>query len=376
MVLESTVICVDNSDWMRNGDFIPNRLQAQQDAVNVICRMKQSQNAENAVGLLSFADCQTIVTLTPEVNKVMGALYKLEPDGQIQLHTGLAIARLMLKHRQNKNHKMRVIAFIGSPVDNDPKELVRLAKKLKKEKVNVDVVSFGENVDNQGKLDGFIEALNGKDGNLSHLVTVPPGTMLADVLMSSPMFVGDDGKPLASRAGFELGFDPSEDPELAMALRVSMEEQRQRHEDETQKVQMASLNESLATQTAATDTNVSMDTNESALARAEAAVLPSAVVVQEAQDFSDNMTDEEQLALALEMSMQGDVQEMETDSAGASSSAQKTTSEPASQENPEFDELAENQEFLEEALKNIEGVDPQNALKIYKRSEQKEKNTK
>ena len=133
----------------------------------------------------------------------------------------------------------------------------------------------------------------------SHLVTVPPGTMLADVLMSSPMFVGDDGQPLASRAGFELGFDPSEDPELAMvcvecvrvvcvtvhescvmchvstqALRVSMEEQRQRHEDETQKVQMASLNESLTQQTATTDTNVSMDTNESGLARAEAAVLP------------------------------------------------------------------------------------------------------
>ena len=48
-------------------------------------------------------------------------------------------------------------------------------------------------------------------------MTVPPGTMLADVLMSSPMFIGDDGQPLASsRAGFELGFDPSEDPELAM----------------------------------------------------------------------------------------------------------------------------------------------------------------
>lgn len=48
-------------------------------------------------------------------------------------------------------------------------------------------------------------------------MTVPPGTMLADVLMSSPMFIGDDGQPLASsRAGFELGFDPAEDPELAM----------------------------------------------------------------------------------------------------------------------------------------------------------------
>ena len=48
-------------------------------------------------------------------------------------------------------------------------------------------------------------------------MTVPPGTMLADVLMSSPMFLGDDGQPLASsRAGFELGFDPADDPELAM----------------------------------------------------------------------------------------------------------------------------------------------------------------
>jgi len=61
---------------------------------------------------------------------------------------------------------------------------------------------------------------------------------------------------------------------LLQALRVSMEEQRQRHEDETQKVQMASLNESLVQKPAATDTNVSMDTNESGLARADAAVLP------------------------------------------------------------------------------------------------------
>ena len=52
-------------------------------------------------------------------------------------------------------------------------------------------------------------------------MTVPPGTMLADVLMSSPMFIGDDGQPLApSRAGFELGFDPADDPELAMVTRL------------------------------------------------------------------------------------------------------------------------------------------------------------
>jgi hypothetical protein len=38
----------------------------------------------------------------------------------------------------------RIVAFIGSPVEADEKELMRIAKKLKKEKVSLDVVSFGE----------------------------------------------------------------------------------------------------------------------------------------------------------------------------------------------------------------------------------------
>lgn len=39
---------------------------------------------------------------------------------------------------------MRIVVFVGSPVASEEKELVKLAKKLKKEKVNVDIVSFGE----------------------------------------------------------------------------------------------------------------------------------------------------------------------------------------------------------------------------------------
>jgi 26S proteasome regulatory subunit N10 len=41
---------------------------------------------------------------------------------------------------------MRIVAFVGSPVEMEEKELVKLAKRLKKEKVNVDLVSFGEEV--------------------------------------------------------------------------------------------------------------------------------------------------------------------------------------------------------------------------------------
>ena len=109
----------------------------------------------------------------------------------------------------------------------------------------------------------------------SHLVTVPPGPLLSEALMSSPVVVGEDGSgaPPAGMAGFEFGIDPNEDPELALVtetfpcimnffvvlccitmkivfffnysrpLRVSMEEQRARQEDEARKVAEQSAEE-------------------------------------------------------------------------------------------------------------------------------------
>jgi 26S proteasome regulatory subunit N10 len=48
----------------------------------------------------------------------------------------IKVAHLALKHRQNRNHKMRIVMFVGSPVENiEQTELIKLAKKLKKEKV-------------------------------------------------------------------------------------------------------------------------------------------------------------------------------------------------------------------------------------------------
>lgn len=46
---------VDNSEWMRNGDMSPNRLQCQQEAVRVLVQFKLRSNPENAVGLISMA---------------------------------------------------------------------------------------------------------------------------------------------------------------------------------------------------------------------------------------------------------------------------------------------------------------------------------
>jgi len=33
------------------------------------------------------------------------------------------VVQLVLKHRQGKNHRMRIVVFIGSPVEDDEKEV-------------------------------------------------------------------------------------------------------------------------------------------------------------------------------------------------------------------------------------------------------------
>ena len=128
-----------------------------------------------------------LVTLTTDSGKILAKLHAVQPKGELQLLSGIKIAHLALKHRLGKNHKTRIVMFVGSPINVEEKELVKVAKKLKKEKVSVDIVNFGEDEVNKDLLQKFIETVNGRDGSGSHLVTIFPGSMLSDALVSSPI---------------------------------------------------------------------------------------------------------------------------------------------------------------------------------------------
>uniref|UniRef100_A0A7N9CBY0 26S proteasome non-ATPase regulatory subunit 4 n=1 Tax=Macaca fascicularis TaxID=9541 RepID=A0A7N9CBY0_MACFA len=320
MVLESTMVCVDNSEYMRNGDFLPTRLQAQQDAVNIVCHSKTRSNPENNVGLITLAnDCEVLTTLTPDTGRILSKLHTVQPKGKITFCTGIRVAHL-----------------------------VKLAKRLKKEKVNVDIINFGEEEVNTEKLTAFVNTLNGKDGTGSHLVTVPPGPSLADALISSPILAGEGGAMLGLGASdFEFGVDPSADPELALALRVSMEEQRQRQEEEARRAAAASAAEAGIATTGTEDS--------------DDALLKMTISQQEfgrtgLPDLS-SMTEEEQIAYAMQMSLQG-AEFGQAESADIDASSAMDTSEPAKEED-DYD-VMQDPEFLQSVLENLPGVDPNN----------------
>lgn len=341
MVLESTMVCMDNSEYTRNGDFLPTRLQAQQDAVNIVCHSKTRSNPENNVGLMTMANnCEVLTTLTPDTGRILSKLHAVQPLGIISFCTSIRVAHLALKHRQGKNHKMRIVAFVGSPVEDNEKDLVKLAKRLKKEKVNVDVINFGEEEVNTEKLTAFVNTLNGKEGTGSHLVTVPPGPSLADALLSSPILAGEGGTMMGA-SDFEFGVDPSADPELALALRVSMEEQRQRQEEEARRAAAQSAAEAgIPTSTA--------DESE-ALLKMSASQPDSGVAAL--PDFN-SMTEEEQIDYAMQMSLAGG-------EFGESMATGAPMDTAESKEEDDYD-VMQDPEFLQSVLENLPGVDPNN----------------
>ena len=55
MPLEATMIVIDNSEYMRNGDYAPTRFGAQSEAAITLFQAKVDSNAENTVGIMTMA---------------------------------------------------------------------------------------------------------------------------------------------------------------------------------------------------------------------------------------------------------------------------------------------------------------------------------
>jgi len=288
MVLESCMILLDNSEYMRNGDYVPSRLEAQHDAANFLVGTKTQSNPENTVGVIAMCGSGTtsdgasapgelLVSPTDDMGKILSALHGIPvrkgshsnrftggeeekkgmdcvgQGGGVDLVVSLQVANLALKHRRNKNGAQRVIVFVGSPLTHvDARALSKAGRMLKKNNLSIDVIAMGELEVNEPKLKQLVDAANGGASDDSgvertcHLVTIPAGVLPSDVLVSSPIVNGGSGEAgggggvsaggasssVMGGAGFAEfgGVDPNLDPELAMALRVSMEEERARQE--------------------------------------------------------------------------------------------------------------------------------------------------
>ncbi|EKF99391.1 proteasome regulatory non-ATPase subunit, putative [Trypanosoma cruzi] len=280
---EACFLCLDSTEFMRNGDQFPSRFLGVQEAASLLSNAKIQMNAENTVGFLTLGGnaCTVFETLTLDVERVMCSLANISIRGKrCHFSQGLQIASLALSHRTNPRAEKRIVAFIGTPLSETDEELEKLARKLRKDDVAVDIVGICVEA-NVPRLAAFVEKLN-KNGN-SRFLNIPAGANLTDSLMSSSILLGADSGGGASETqdayqGF--GVDPSNDPDLAMAIRMSLEEEQQRQAAATTIV----ASQSTAPVSAATRTDVPPPSAE--------------------PENLENMSEEEMLARALKMSLE------------------------------------------------------------------------
>lgn len=99
------------------------------------------------------------------MGKIVSSLHGATLSGSADVPTAINIAQLALKHRQNKSQHQRIVVFIGSPIKQSTSrdDLIALGKKLKKNNVALDVVSFGEEQQNADKLEALLESVNSGD---------------------------------------------------------------------------------------------------------------------------------------------------------------------------------------------------------------------
>jgi 26S proteasome regulatory subunit N10 len=210
-----------------------------------------------------------------------------------------------------------------------------VGRQLKKNNVSIDVVALGELEHNEEKLRELVDAANGRsdEERTCHLVTVPAGVLLSDVLASSPVLSGVGGAFAASAAAGAFGggggssgggggdntfadyggVDPNMDPELAMALRISMEEERARQESLAATQQAQVLSESKSGDEEMTDASpaaavdLGLSEEDALLQQALAMSMNENEPKQEEDDADANMDEDEDdaaMQMALQMSMQ------------------------------------------------------------------------
>ena len=118
---------------------------------------------------------EVLVTHTKDLGQIIQGVHIAggKIGGYIDVQTAIAVAQLALKHRENKNLRQRIIVFVASPLDGpgaDEQSMVKLAKKLKKNNVAVDIVCYGDGIeaaDADGKtiLKSFVDNVTSSDNS-------------------------------------------------------------------------------------------------------------------------------------------------------------------------------------------------------------------
>jgi len=371
MGLESCVICLDNSEFMRNEDYSgTTRFESQADAALLIANSKLNSNPESTIAIVAMSNGVDVkLTLTTDDGSVNAAVRSVKVGGYCDLVPALQVSQLLLKNRQNIHGGQRIILFVGSPVTQEKSALERIGKALRKNGIAVDIISLGEEAENNSKLEAFVKSVckkvEGEDN--SHLVVVPPGPhVLSDILTTTPLFDSSFGSVGISGGGggFSVSdaVDPNIDPELASVLEESRREQEILFNQQLKDVQAnsdAKIESSNSNDAEPDEDELLRQALEMSIREAsEAGINPSEIKEdsnsgpsnsEESKSSEMEIDDELRLAMEISRTLESGLPESQTE---------MDLEEKSESKGNDVADIMNDPSFLQSIIGEIEGVDP------------------
>lgn len=223
---QAIIIFIDNSETSINGDFYPNRLDAQKTAAERLIQFFTRVNPQTqiAIGTLAEDSFGIMASLTMNSMKLEESISKIKRGKLTHLVHGIRCGFLALHHCDPEVNTKRIIVFVGSEHDmTDTKISTQLAQHANKEDVSVDVVAFGDEVNCKDILEDFTSKIHEK----SYFVSAKSNSaILSDIVLSSPIGPGD--------ISYQDNVNFEDDPDLALTIQLSMQQQDDHDDPEIQ----------------------------------------------------------------------------------------------------------------------------------------------
>jgi 26S proteasome regulatory subunit N10 len=217
---QGIVFLIDNSSSSLNGDFYPNRLDAQKNAVEKLATYysKTYANSHFALGTLGSSEFGIVVSPSLNTTAIFRRLPQLKRGGESDLTRGIRCSLLSLHLTDPAIQCLRIVAMMGSNFQPPltPEICHSLSAALTQANVWLDIIAFGDDVQLE-PLQYLIDDLRNPN---CHFVYCPPGGLiLSDAVLDSPL---GPGLEAGRRAALD---DIENDPDLAEAVRKSLAEQ-------------------------------------------------------------------------------------------------------------------------------------------------------
>ena len=196
-------IIIDNSETSINGDFYPNRIDAQRTAAFQLSSYTLQSNPQSQIALFSAGSHEfgVRISFTSNPSKISSVLAQITSGGFLKLN--LCIKQAIISfHFAEEVEKKNILCFVGSNNDITKETAEELSLKCRKEQIVLGFVVFGGSVPNSNLLEQLAKSTSEK----AIFILLDPHDVISDAVLKSDLGPGEEN----ARVGVEYiaRFDP------------------------------------------------------------------------------------------------------------------------------------------------------------------------